>query len=303
MLTHDQLIARRFRIGSSDAAAILGLDAFRSAYDIWLQKTADIEPDESSEAAEVGNWIEGPLCKWAEEQIGWRMKLSPDTFVAPCGILAANLDAIEDDEDPKHFIEAKSSGMADQWGDPGTDQVPPRVVVQTAVAFACVPSLRVAWIPVLLGNYGLRRKLYRIDRDDSIVDAVADRCRAFWRDHVETGKPPEGTAPNLDLLARIRREPGSWTEIEDESLVDAWETAKADAKAAEEKADAAKAMVIAALGPAEGATLLDGRQVTYLTQTRKGIDLPAIKLAHPDFVAKYETTSTFRVLRTKKAKP
>lgn len=288
MLTHDQLIARRFRIGSSDAAAILGLDAFRSAYDVWLEKTADIEADTSSEAAEVGNWIEGPLCLWAQEQIGEQVILSPDTFVAPCGILAANIDAIDwawPEDPPTFFIEAKSTGMADQWGEPGTDQVPPRVVVQTAVAFACVPSLRVAWVPVLIGNYGLRRAIYRIDRDDSIVDAVADRCRAFWRDHVEAGKPPEGTAPNLDLLARIRRDPGSWTEIEDESLVDAWETAKADAKAAEEKADAAKAMLIAALGPAEGARLIDGRKITYLQQTRK------------EHVVK---ASTFRVLRSGK---
>ncbi len=303
MITPTQLAARRNYIGSSDAAAILGLDPFKSAYDVWLEKTADIEPDTSSEAAEIGNWIEPLLCKWAEDQVGWRMRMSPDTFVSPCGILAANLDAIEDDDEPTHFIEAKSTGLADDWGDEGTDQVPPRVVTQTAIAFACVPSLRVAWIPLLLGKHGLRRKLYRVNRDYGIVDAVADKCRAFWRDHVLTRTPPPGTAPNLDLLARIRREPESCVDLDDTSLLDQWEDAKAKAKEADEAVDAAKARLIASLGAAESGRLADGRIVTYLQQTRKGIDLPAIKLAHPDFVAKYETTSTFRVLRTKESKP
>jgi putative phage-type endonuclease len=288
MITPTQLAARRNYIGSSDAAAILGLDPFKSAYDVWLEKTADIEPDTSSEAAEIGNWIEPLLCKWAEDQVGWRMRMSPDTFVSPCGILAANLDAIEDDDEPTHFIEAKSTGLADDWGDEGTDQVPPRVVTQTAIAFACVHSLRVAWIPLLLGKHGLRRKLYRVNRDDGIVDAVADKCRAFWRDHVLTRTPPPGTAPNLDLLARIRREPESCVDLDDTSLLDQWEDAKAKAKEANEAVDAAKARLIASLGAAESGRLADGRLVTYLQQTRKQFTTPA---------------NTFRVLRTKESKP
>ncbi len=303
-ITPQQLAARRLRIGSSDAAAILGLDPYRSAYDVYLEKTEQVDPIADSEAAAIGNWIEPALCSWVAESIRAFIRHSPDTYVSPCGVLAANLDAIEGTlGEPTFFIEAKSTGLADQWGDDGTDQVPPRVVTQTAVAFACVPSLRVAWIPVLIGKHGLRRRLYRLERDDAIVQGVADACRRFWREHVEAGVPPDGTVPNLDLLARIKREPESCIEIEDTTLLDRFLAAKAEAKAAAEREDAAKALLIAALGPAESGRTTDGRLVTYLQQTRRGIDLPAIKLAHPDFVAKYETTTTFRVLRTKEPKP
>lgn len=302
-ITPQQLAARRLRIGSSDAAAILGLDPFKSAYDVYLEKTEQVEADSDSEAAAVGNWLEPALCAWAAESFGAAIRQSPETYTAPCGILAANIDAIDASDEPDFFIEAKSTGLADQWGDDGTDQVPPRVVTQTAVAFACVPSLRVAWIPVLIGKHGLRRRLYRLERDDAIVQGVAEACRRFWREHVEAGAPPDGTVPNLDLLARIKREPESCVEIADATLLDRFLAAKAEAKAAAEREDEAKALLIAALGPAESGRTADGRLVTYLQQTRRGIDLPAIKLAHPDFVAKYATTTTFRVLRTKEPKP
>ena len=274
-ITPQQLAARRNRVHSSDAAAILGLHPKYSAYDIYLQKTADLEPESDSEQADVGNWLEPSLCRWAGEQVGSNVILSPDTLISPCGILAANLDAIQDTGDefePTFFIEAKTSGFPGKWGDYGTDQVPPWVITQTAVAFACCESLRVAWVPVLIGNYGLRRGLYRVDRDDAIVNGVAEQCRQFWHEHVEKRVPPEGTSPNLDLLKRIRREPGSSVYLEDADVfrVNWQQYCRQQATRWEKAAKYADAQLIARLGSTEGANLPDGRIVTYLETHRKG---------------------------------
>lgn len=77
-------------------------------------------------------------------------------------------------------------------------------------------------------------------------------------------------------------------DLDDTSLLDQWEDAKAKAKEANEAVDAAKARLIASLGAAESGRLADGRLVTYLQQTRKQFTTPA---------------NTFRVLRTKESKP
>ena len=300
-LTPQQLAARRNHIGSSDAAAILGMDDYRTPADVLAEKLMELEPDTSSEAAEVGNWLEPLLCQWAAERLGELVVLSPETIVAPCGILAANLDAvqlIDPIADASWYIEAKSTGLADQWGDEGTDQVPERVIVQTAVAFACAPSLRTAYVPVLIGRFGLRRQLYRVERDDELVGTIADRLREWWDAHVVRRVPLDDAVPSMDVLRRIRREPGTWADLPSTDLLDTYIAAREAAKAAEERLDLAKAALINAMGQAEGVRVPGGRTATYLTQARRSLDVEELRRAHPDIAAKYQRTSTHRVLRT-----
>lgn len=44
MITESERELRTRYIGSSDAAAVCGLNPYRSAYDCWLEKTHRVEP-------------------------------------------------------------------------------------------------------------------------------------------------------------------------------------------------------------------------------------------------------------------
>lgn len=57
----------RTGLGGSDAAAVLGLDPYRTPLEVWMACTGRVEPDEKSEAAEWGQRLEAEvLRKYAE---------------------------------------------------------------------------------------------------------------------------------------------------------------------------------------------------------------------------------------------
>ena len=67
-LTEVQRAARRHHLGSSDAAAILGLDPWRNAGDVYWSKVLDTA-DEESTAMRAGNLLEGAICQFAAQEL------------------------------------------------------------------------------------------------------------------------------------------------------------------------------------------------------------------------------------------
>ena len=52
------------KIGGSEAAIILGLNKYKTAYQLWLEKTGEIIPEElDSEAIHFGNVLEDVVAK------------------------------------------------------------------------------------------------------------------------------------------------------------------------------------------------------------------------------------------------
>ena len=51
-------------------AALLNLDPFRNAYDVFLDKTGKVDMDIQSKAAEAGTMFESGVLDWAENQLG-----------------------------------------------------------------------------------------------------------------------------------------------------------------------------------------------------------------------------------------
>ena len=60
MITEQQREARMHGIGGSDAGVILGVSPYKSAVELYLEKTGQAEPPDLSdnEAVEMGNWLE-----------------------------------------------------------------------------------------------------------------------------------------------------------------------------------------------------------------------------------------------------
>ena len=57
VISQQQLSDRNKGIGSSDAAAILGLSSYKTPYDIWLQKTGRVDGGGAGEAAWIGTML------------------------------------------------------------------------------------------------------------------------------------------------------------------------------------------------------------------------------------------------------
>jgi predicted phage-related endonuclease len=290
---------RQRYLGSSDAPALAGVDPFgRNQVDVWLDKTGRLEPrrqprGEMNSPRIVGTYLEPSILSWVEDVL--KVRLARDQFkVHANGIMCANFDALALAATPPAVVEAKTAGMFgkpsyfDDFGEPGTDEVPDHVLVQVHHQLAVaetqndLPQIDLVLVPVLLVSRGF--VLYRVPRNQELVESIVQLEEDFWGRYVATNtEPPD--LPSLDSVRRILRKPGLTVEVE-RALVDGWLWAKEGRKLAEEQEEKAAASLLAALGEAESGTCEAG-SVTYKQQTRKAYEVPE---------------STFRVLRFSKPK-
>lgn len=298
-ITAEQRIARRNAIGSSDMAAILGVNPYATAYDIWLEKTGKLTDEEiKSKAIDAGNRFEAAVLDWAEEELQEPLDRNV-SMIRPELHLASNLDAMgKINGDP---VEAKTAGLftfldKDAWGDPGTDQVPEQYLVQCHVQMILART-DLCHLAAFLGGRGF--VMYCIERNEALCDHIIQAAGDFWTRHVMTDLPPDGL-PTLEVIKRARRVPKKVVNIAAD-VAHRFLDAKEKLKAAEEAMDPARRELLAAMGDAEGATCLAG-DFTYFEQGRKGIDVGALNAAFPDIAKRFGKESRFRVLRHKDPK-
>lgn len=295
-ITAQQRLERRRYVGSSDAPAIVGVDPFRTATDVYWSKVTDLAQVEKA-SFELGNRLEGAIIDWAGDQL--HMPIERDVrVVALDGVRAANLDGRVLGR--AWGIEAKYSSQPEKWGEPGTDDIPPRVSVQCQHQMA-VADLELVWVPVLLSNVysGLEFRMYQVERDDRIIEELTKQELEFWHSYVVPRIPPSGdTVPPMEVLQRmVRTEEMVDLDVAAEDVLRRWDEARAVVREAEAAADAAKRDVLALLGDAEGGRLPNGSVVTFREQRRAGVNIPALRAAYPDVWAEFATESRFRVLR------
>jgi len=269
-LSAEQREARKFHIGSSEVASIFCENPWQSSYDLWLIKTGRASEFEGNTATRRGQYLESGLVLFAEETLGHPIERNI-TFIDPAGSpLAANLDGLCRPLDAN--VEAKSvSGELDpeEWGEPWSDSVPSRVILQTHAAMMCA-ELSISYVPVVLPIFKrFQYMMFEVKKSDDLCDAIRERCCEFW-ELVKSDTPPSNSVPSIEVLRRIRREPGVIADISDD-LVTRWEDAKGRASEAKKEAEAAQAAILAAMEPinADGARTETGRLLTFLETNRK----------------------------------
>lgn len=71
MSRSEWLQERAKGIGGSDAGIILGVNKFRTPFELWLEKTGQVEPQETdNEAIYWGNQMENVVAKEFEKRTG-----------------------------------------------------------------------------------------------------------------------------------------------------------------------------------------------------------------------------------------
>lgn len=282
MITAEDRQLRRRYIGSSDAPCLFGADPFKTAADLWLMKTGRAEDAETNDAMRRGNFLEPAIIAWAEEHLGRPLRRTGLFVRRPdCDELCANLDAFLPPCDVAPggaVIEAKTASTAtnpDEWGEAGSDEVPERVIIQNHHAMWLVGQpCRVAFVPVLLPVFGrFDFRMYRVERNDELAEAIAAEGRRFKREYVDGNTPPPDVLPSLEVLKRVRREPATVEDVPDD-VVDAWIAERAARLDAEKREEAAQAALLAAMKSAEGGRH-SGGLVTYLETHRKAYAVEA----------------------------
>jgi putative phage-type endonuclease len=266
MLTKKQLENRKGLLGSSDIAAVLGLDPFRTPYDVYAEKTGKVAEEESEKQVFTrGRYMETALLKYSEHELG---KL----IVNPANLEFKYDNFIIDHPDAqvvknRQPVEAKSVGQFgkyEEWGKPGTDEVPERVIIQCHVHLICCKS-GYCHVPAYLPYREFQ--LYGVTKGAKLVQLILDRAGEFWNKHIKKDTPPD-SFPSLDIARRMIRQPKLTVKVSDAIIFD-WLNAKNKRLLAEKREEDARRELMASLGTAEIGKFSQGK-VTYFQSFRKG---------------------------------
>ena len=306
-ITEEQRHLRRNYLGSSDMAALFGLDPYgRNAHDIYLEKTGQLPEREPTKAMQLGTRLESYVLDWAEQgDDDWsglgKLDRRVETQTLRGGHLCAHVDATLLDLGVP--VEAKTQWFGrtnGEWGDDGTGAVPDHVNIQVHVQMLCLGAehaLVVALLPRGLSHF-------RVERVESVCMLITENAKRFWEENVIPKVPPKDVLPSLESLGVRLREPKKRVELDNAFYID-WRTAKNARKGAEKEEKTAKAALLAAIGDAEeglsvDAVLMNWPLITYYEQTRRGVDTKKLFADHPELKEAYATESRHRVLREKK---
>lgn len=245
----EQLERRRLSIGSSDAAGVCGVSPYATPLDIWLEKTGRTEPFRGNEATDAGMDLEPAIVNMAAR------RLRPITIESDVprahdnGIMTATIDTVFGIGQRSVIVECKSAGIVSYldeslWNE---DEFPEWYMVQVQHQLACAPEIDHAYLAALTPPRGFR--MYLVERDEELIEAITERCCAFWRKNIEADTPPDGLV-SLDVAKRMRRQPNKIVALE-ESVVALFDEAKRIAKESAEREEQAKADLLYALGDAE----------------------------------------------------
>jgi putative phage-type endonuclease len=208
-LSRDEwLQLRKQGIGSSDAAAAVGLNPYQSMLELWLVKTGrdqDLpKPDFEDDSSPLywGSILEPIVAQHYSQRTGLKVRRVNAILQHPDPALPwmlANLDYRVSGCSDVSLLECKTAGEfgARRW----KDGVPEYVQLQVQHQLA-VTGEHAADVAVLI--CGQRLQIHRIHRDDELIARLIELEQQFWH-YVETDTPPpaDGSASAQSALAQL----------------------------------------------------------------------------------------------------
>lgn len=278
-LSDEDKARRRHTLGSSEVAAVLGVNPWASAHSVWLSKVHGDEFD-GNERTELGQMLEPTIMgiyaeRYSRKIVKGAYTLGPEPWMSatPDG-LVVNPDGVDlDDLEAAPLCEAKLVGLRSifMWG-PGnsdeqeSDEVPQHYLCQGLWQLACRPRAPFVDVSALLGT---EFRSYRIRRNERVIAQITAICRDWWHRYVvtKTAPPVDGSEGARSMLKKLYPQSNEQRVPADEAL----ERIAAElhaARAAVDAADAAKALAENQMREALkdcGGAYGDGWSVSYKT--------------------------------------
>ncbi len=263
---------RRKGIGSSDAAAILGLSTYARPIDIYLQKIGEAEPTEDTVFTDWGRRLEPVIAQAAEDALNEirfddeRVRFTQWNAAIRCRDwwpAFSHLDRRGRVDGVMAGLECKSAMSTKGWGDPTTvsvadahEVIPPAYAIQVGHHLLCTGYAAV-YVAALIGYRDFR--LYRVERDDAwLADLLADE-REWWERHVVAGVPPDPDG-DRQLLDRLKTQTAVLSATPEQQLIASRALeAKREREAAQARYDEEIAKLLRSMGDQKGITATSWR--------------------------------------------
>lgn len=213
----DWLMARHTGIGGSDAPTALGMNPWKSSYELWLEKRGDVVADDNEPGPEDVRWwghaLEDDIAEAFELTTGLTARAAPGVLAnnEHRWMLASPDRLVYDGAELVGLLEIKTTSAfrGQEWSD---DELPLPALIQTH-HYLMTTGLQHAWVAGLVGGQKFICK--DVEPDADLHRIMRNGEALFWQ-YVQ-----DGTAPRPDgsdhAGAAIRRR---WPEAtEEEGIV------------------------------------------------------------------------------------
>jgi putative phage-type endonuclease len=291
-------------IGSSDAAAILGISPWKTPLQLYLEKIGEA-PKETEEqnlkAKTRGKRLEPYIMDMLREEHGLRIVgRNVIHHDAELPYIRAEIDAEcaiegpETREFSRGSIEAKTVHpfKVKEWGDQDTDQIPVHYTAQ-AMHGIMVTGRDHTLFAVLIGD---DLRLYRVERDPAIIIGLRQKEIDFWNNHVLARVPPPPTTVK-DVLHLFKSDLGTIAEADD-AIYAAIERMR-EIEPMRKEYEKLKERIEVFMGAAATLTREGEILATWRSQSSRRFDQAAFAADHPELVEQFKRTSVSRVFRLK----
>jgi len=204
----NDLIQRQRGIGGSDSGAAVGVNKYKTEYILYLEKTGAREPEDISNkpAVKRGARLEPEIIKWVKEDLGITIRKDNHTHISKeYPYLFCHNDGTVVGTHRIAEIKAPSHYMREEWGEPGTDSIPPHYLTQGVHALAIQPEMEGVDFFAYFDPDILH---FRLERKQSLIDAYIAKVSRFW-DHVLNKIPPPPKDEN-DLIYKYFKKNGKF---------------------------------------------------------------------------------------------
>lgn len=286
------LSVRQGGIGSSDAAASVGLCPYKSQLELWMEKTGRTPAEQESPGMDDprywGTLLEPYVAVAYSQQTGRKVRKVNAVLQHPTfPYMLANIDREVVGSPDVQILECKTAG---EWGSKRwQDGVPEYIQLQVQHQLA-VTNQQAADVAVLL--CGQRLEIHRIERDEEVIARLMVLEARFWQYVTTDTEPPaDGSESSGHALRQLYPGGGNTLDFcEDRVLSDTFAelvALKDELEIRGKDAERLKQTLQQAMGDAARALFATG-EVTY-KRAQDGTSLDTKRLAqdHPDLVARY----------------
>jgi len=286
---------RKQGIGSSDAAAAVGLCPYKSPLELWAEKTARVPASDAEPGMDDprywGTLLEPYVAVAYMQRTGLKVRKLNAVLQHPTfSFMLANIDREIVGSPEVQILECKTAGEFGSrlWKDGVPEYV--QLQVQHQLAVTNKPAADVA---VLLCGQAL--EVHRIERDEEVISRLVVLEAQFW-EHVVNDTPPpaDGSASAAKTLRQLYQ--GNDTSLnftDDVALSDTFRelaALKDELEAKEQRLEGLKQALQQAMGDASRALFADG-EVTYRrAKDSTSFDTKQLSQDYPELATRYRVT-------------
>ena len=284
-------------IGGSDVSIIAGINPFKSVHQLWLEKTGQIEPEQTdSDYAHFGSLLEPIVRKEFTARTGIKVRqkhmlLQSEDYP----FMFADLDGVINEDGEMAVFEAKTASAYKQevW----EDGVPAPYILQVQHYMAVTGAKRTYIAALVGGNHFF---YHVVERDEEMIGKIIAMEKYFWETHVLGGVEPvpDGSDATTNYFNnRFSHSNGMTIELPEEALSVCMEYDRLseELRKVEAAKNAAANQLKSYLKEAEAGTVGD-RTVTWKEISKSTVDAKRLKTEKPEIYNSFLKDSSYRRL-------